>query len=134
VKYVVDTNIAIAMLAQRQQVLERLAGVSPGDVALSVLVLAELLFGARRSSRVQVNVAKVQALEARFPVVAVTRPIVERYGIVRADLASRGIAKGDFDLIIACSAMECGATLVTNDGALKDGAISGLVVEDWIVS
>jgi tRNA(fMet)-specific endonuclease VapC len=97
-------------------------------------VLAELLFGARRSSRVEVNVARIQALEARFPLVAVTRPTVERYGIVRADLSARGIAKGDFDLLIACTAMEYGATFVTNDGALKDGAIAGLVVEDWIVS
>jgi predicted nucleic acid-binding protein len=62
----------------------------------------------------------------------VTRPIVERYGIVRAELAARGLAKSDFDLLIACTALEHGATLVTNDGALKDGAIAGLVVEDWL--
>ncbi|MDP9002572.1 MAG: type II toxin-antitoxin system VapC family toxin [Myxococcota bacterium] len=131
-RYVVDTNIAIAMLAQRQPVLQRLSTVAPEEVGLSVLVVAELLFGARRSARVKENVGRVQALEAQLPALPVTRPIVERYGIVRAELAGRGLAKSDFDLVIACTALEHGATLVTNDGALKDGAIAGLVVEDWL--
>ena len=133
-RYVVDTNIAIAMLAQRQPVAERLSSVAPEELGLSVLVIAELLFGARRSARMRQNVARVQALEAQFPVLPVTRPIVERYSVVRADLAARGVAKSDFDLVIACTALEHGATLVTNDGALKDGAIVGLAVEDWLGS
>jgi tRNA(fMet)-specific endonuclease VapC len=132
VKYVADTNIAIAMLAQRQAVIERLSNVPPEELGLSVLAIAELLFGARRSARLQENVARVHALETQFPVLPVTRPIVERYGIVRADLAGRGLAKSDFDLLIACTALQHGATLVTNDAALKDGSIHGLVVEDWL--
>jgi len=77
-------------------------------------------------------VAHVEALEAGLPVQPVTRPIVERYGVVRAGLVARGIAKGDLDLLIACTALEYGATLVTNDAALKDGSIARLVVEDWL--
>jgi tRNA(fMet)-specific endonuclease VapC len=134
VRYVVDTNIAIAMLAQRQQVVDRLSNVPPEELGLSVLVIAELLFGARRSARMHQNVARVHALEAQFPVLPVTRQIVERYSVVRAELAARGVAKSDFDLVIACTALEHGAALVTNDGALKDGAIVGLVVEDWLAS
>jgi tRNA(fMet)-specific endonuclease VapC len=132
VRYIVDTNIAIAMLAQRPSVLERLSALAAEDLGLSVLVIAELLFGARRSARMHENVSRVQGLETRFPVLPVTRPIVERYGIARADLAVRGLAKGDFDLLIACTALEHGATLVTNDAALKDGSIEKLVVEDWL--
>jgi predicted nucleic acid-binding protein len=60
--------------------------------------------------------------------------IVERYAAVRADVERRGRRKSDFDLVIACTAMEHGAVLVTNDAALKDGAIEGLVVEDWLDS
>ena len=132
-RYIVDTNIAIAMLAQRQPVTERVSGVPSGELGLSVLVVAELLFGAHRSKRIRENVAHVEALEARLPVLPVTRPIVERYGVVRAGLVARGIAKGDLDILIACTALEHGATLVTNDAALKDGSISNLVVEDWLL-
>jgi len=35
-------------------------------------------------------------------------------------------------LLIACTALEQHATLVTHDAALKDGAISGRIVEDWL--
>jgi predicted nucleic acid-binding protein len=52
-RYVVDTNIAIAMLAQRQPVAQRLSGVQASVLGLSVLVLAELLYGAHRSTRIQ---------------------------------------------------------------------------------
>jgi predicted nucleic acid-binding protein len=45
---------------------------------------------------------------------------------------ARGVAKGDLDILIACTALEHGATLVTNDAALKDGTIAELVVEDWL--
>ena len=70
-RYVVDTNIAIAMLAQRVPVVERLSHVALEDLGLSVIVIAEMLFGARRSARVSENVARVQRLEAKFPVLLV---------------------------------------------------------------
>ena len=40
----------------------------------------------------------------------------------------------NFDLMIACTAIEHEAALVTHDTALKDGAIGGLVVENWLDS
>ena len=124
-RYVVDTNIAIAMLAQRQPVAQRVSAVPAGELGLSVLVVAELLFGAHRSKRIRENVAHVEALEEGLPVLPVTRPIVERYGVVRAGLVARGIAKGDLDLLIACTALEHGATLVTNNAALRTDQSKG---------
>lgn len=51
-RYVLDTNIAVGLLEQRPLVTERVAQLSSHDVGLPVLVLVELLFGARRSMRV----------------------------------------------------------------------------------
>jgi hypothetical protein len=47
-------------------------------------------------------------------------------------LESRGVVKSDFDLIIARTALDLGATLVTNDQALLDGSIGGLQAENWL--
>ena len=58
--------------------------------------------------------------------------IARRYAVVRADVERRGRRKSDFDLMIACTALDQGATLVTHDAALNDGTIEGLVVEDWL--
>lgn len=67
-----------------------------------------------------------------FPIVPVGPLVVRRYATVRAAIESIGRPKSDFDLMIACTALEQNATLVTHDAALKDGAIAGLVIEDWL--
>ncbi|HKO46322.1 MAG TPA: hypothetical protein VJV79_01280 [Polyangiaceae bacterium] len=51
---------------------------------------------------------------------------------VRAEVERKGRSKSDFELVIALTAIEQGATLITNDAARKDGAIEGMVVEDWL--
>ncbi len=53
-----------------------------------------------------------------------TDGVIERYGVTRVSLESRGVVKSDFDLIIACTALDLGATLVTNDQALP---VSGIL-------
>lgn len=60
--------------------------------------------------------------------------VVDLYGGIRAALEARGVAKSDFDLLIACTAINLNATLVTNDQALLDGAIEGLRAENWLSS
>jgi len=97
-----------------------------------MLVLAELLFGAEKSARREENRRRVQVVTDRFPVLPIGPAIAERYAAVRAEVERHGRRKSDFDLVIACTALEQGAVLVTNDAALKDGAIVGLVVEDWL--
>jgi len=85
-----------------------------------------------RSQRVQANLEEIRRLRTHFAILPVSEAVIERYAAVRARLADRGTPKGDFDLIIACTALEHGATLVTNDGGLKDGTLEGLEVEDWL--
>jgi predicted nucleic acid-binding protein len=133
VKYVLDTNVVVRLLDGDERVLARLADVDPRDVGISLLVVAELLFGADKSSRREQNRSRVRALTETFPVLPMGLAIVRRYAVVRADIEDRGRPKSDFDLMIACTALEHDAILVTNDAALKDGTIKALVVEDWLV-
>jgi predicted nucleic acid-binding protein len=46
-----------------------------------------------------------------------------RFGALKQQLVARGRVKADIDLHIAAAAIEAGATLVTNDGALLAGDI-----------
>lgn len=131
-KYVLDTNIAAAMLNRHEGVLARLASLPADEIGLSLVTVGELLFGARRSQRVEENLAKVEQLRQRFPILDVDSHVIERYATVRANLASRGRPKTDFDLLIACTALVHTAVLVTHDAGLQDGSIEGLVVEDWL--
>jgi predicted nucleic acid-binding protein len=49
-----------------------------------------------------------------------------------AQLRLGGRLKADLDLLIAATALDLGATLVTDDGDLLKGDIPGLRVENWI--
>jgi len=132
VRYVLDTNIAVAALNLHPAVLARLEAVPAAELGLPLLVIGELTYGAHRSRRVAENLARIRSLRESFPVLPVTEGVIERYAVVRSELESQGRPKADFDLVIACTALQHGAVLVTHDTALLDGAIAGLVVEDWL--
>lgn len=102
------------------------------DVGIPMVVLAELWFGAEKSTRKDANRTRIERLTTQVTVHTLGPTVARRYGMVRADIEQQGRRKSDFDLIIACTALEQQATLVTNDAALKDGAIKGLTVEDWL--
>ncbi|HEX4336609.1 MAG TPA: type II toxin-antitoxin system VapC family toxin [Polyangiaceae bacterium] len=131
-KYVLDTNIVALWLRNDDRVLARLKTIKPADLGLPLMVLAELLFGAEKSARPKGNRDRVDRLAARIAVLPMTRVTIEHYAAERAQLEKRGLPKSDFDLIIACTALEHGAILVTNDGNLNDGSIKRLRVEDWL--
>jgi tRNA(fMet)-specific endonuclease VapC len=134
VKFVLDTNHLIGVLKCDPRVRSRTDALPPEEVGIPLLALAEILYGAHRSARAVENLAAIARVRRVLPVLAVTEAIVERYAQVRASLAARGRPKGDFDLVIACTALEHGAILLTNDGALKDGDIEGLAVDDWLAT
>ena len=131
-KYVVDTNVVARLLDNDARVAPRFATVAADSVGMPLVVLAELLFGVEKSSRREQNRARLQRFVAGVRVLPFDVAVAARYAAVRAEVERKGRSKTDFDLVIACTALEHSATLITNDAALKDGAIEGLVVEDWL--
>jgi predicted nucleic acid-binding protein len=105
-----------------------------GEVVTSLLVVGELIFGVEKSIRREGNLAAVeQQLAMLDGILPLTDAIVRRFGRLKAEMGRQGVIKQDIDLHIAATAIEAGATLVTNDGALLDGTIPGLTVENWKV-
>ena len=131
-RYFLDANIAIAALNDVAGVRERLAAVPGSEVGVPMVAVAELLFGANKSKRREENLQRIGALRHPIATLSLTDGVIERYGATRAGLESRGVVKSDFDLIIACTALELDAVLVTNDQALLDGSIGGLRTENWL--
>jgi len=132
VRYVLDTNTAIAAMNGIQAVRSRLSRVEANDVGIPLVAVAELIYGAHVSHRRDENLASLAALRRSIPTLPLTEPIVGRYGAMRAALRSRGVSKSDFDLLIACTALDQDAVLVTDDRALLDGTMAGLKAENWL--
>lgn len=131
--WLLDTNTIIYAQYVGGPVRERLDNASKrGRVVTSILVIAELFYGAAKSSRPEANRRKVEEVIRAIEVLPITIGSASRFGALKQELGSRGRFKADIDLHIAATAIEEGATLVTNDSALLAGDIEGLVAENWI--
>lgn len=131
--WLLDTNTIIYAQYIGGRVRDRLDDASAsGRIVTSVLVVAELFYGAERSARPEANRQKVGEIVKTIEVIPVTVASAARFGALKQQLMARGRVKADVDLHIAATAIEAGATLVTNDGALLAGDIDGLTAENWI--
>ena len=130
-----DTNAFSAYLAGRSAALtERIRmEFSAGSLRLSVMVMAELEFGAEKA-RVQLGTTKfvrrVELLRTQFEVVPLGPDFPRSYARVRTTLEAGGRKIGDRDTIIAAHALTLGAVLVTRNRA-EFSRVPGLVVENW---
>jgi tRNA(fMet)-specific endonuclease VapC len=132
--WLLDTNIVAYALNDAGSVRAHLNEAARDDrIVTSIIVVAELLYGAERSGRPEANRQRVQRELELLEITPLTLGGAAHFGRLKADLRARGIAKSDLDLLIAASALDLGATLVTHDQALLDGTIAGLIVEDWYV-
>lgn len=98
--------------------------------AFSAISFGELVYGSSKSNHPAENIAKVHQLAANFPIVPASEPIMERYGVMKADLVKQGQKLEDFDLVIAATALHLGYTLVTGN-ARHFNRIPGLRIENW---
>jgi tRNA(fMet)-specific endonuclease VapC len=100
------------------------------DIAISSLVLAELMHGVELSESSEENRSALADFLCGIEVLPFTEDTAEEYGEIRADLQKRGQLIGVFDMLIAAHAKSQNAILVTNN--IRDfERIQGLVLEDW---
>jgi len=127
--YLLDTNAVIVLLNDTtSKTALRARRENPGDVAISVIVIHELYYGAFRSRRVAQNAAVIDALQ--FVVLDFDKEDARQAGEVRALLASRETPIGAYDVLIAGQAVERNLILVTHN-TREFGRVPGLRIEDW---
>jgi tRNA(fMet)-specific endonuclease VapC len=105
-----------------------------GRVATSILAVAEIYYGVENSRRREENLRRVEQEIDLLDIYPVTPTTAKIYARIRTEAERAGRTKGPsgkIDLLIAATAIENDATLVTHDAGLLDGAIPGLQVEDW---
>jgi tRNA(fMet)-specific endonuclease VapC len=128
--YLLDTDTIIYALKGDRHVVRRFEEKVAQPKAVSVITYGELFFGAMKSSSQHANLAKVRRVAELFPVVEVSRAIMETFGSLKADLEHRGKVVDDFDLVIASTALVLNYTLVTNNER-HYRHIPGLRIENW---
>lgn len=113
--------------------MRRLRRRRPSEVALSSIVKAELLAGARKSGRVEANLALLTEFFAPFVSLPFDDLAAEHFGILRADLERSGTPIGAYDLMIAATALAHDLVLVSHN-TREFARVPGLRLEDWEVA
>ena len=129
--YLLDTNIVSALMYEpRGRLRERVARAGEANVFTSIVVAAELRYGALKSGSKRLAQALDEIL-SELPIRALEPPADLYYGRLRATLAAAGTPIGANDLLIAAHALSLECTLVT-DNEREFARVDGLAVENWL--
>ena len=130
--YLLDTNICIYIIRHHPpQVIDRLKACGIGDVALSSITLAELEYGAAKSSRPEQNREALLAFAAPLEILPFDDQAALHYGDLRTGLERSGQSIDAMDMLIAAHARSIPLTLVTNN-AREFARVPHLLVENWV--
>lgn len=126
-KFLLDTNIIIALFGKDANVLRELADAS--DIFVPAIVLGELFYGAAKSNQTESNNARIEEFAAAVAVVACDASIAREYGRIKNDLRAKGRPLPENDIWIAAIASRYGLTLVSRDRHFDE--VNGLSVAMW---
>ncbi len=129
--FLLDTNTCVYAIKRWPGVIDRLRSLTPEDVAVSSITLAELWFGAAKSSKPARTRASVDAFLRPFNVLGFEREAAATYAEIRLRLERVGRPIGERDLLIASIARSRRLTVVTHN-VREFARVSGLRVEDWV--
>lgn len=125
-----DTNICSYILRRHPgSVVERFAEQTDG-IFLSAIVVAELRFGAEKSTK-PLFAQQVEDWLSGFAILPWPESAARHYAALRATLERQGNPIGNMDLLIAAHALAENAVLVTHN-AREFQRIDGLKLENWV--
>lgn len=130
-RYLLDTNVVSDLVRNPQgRIAEHIRKVGEAQVCTSIIVAAELRYGAEKKGSPRLA-AQLEAVLGAVDVLPFETPADATYGLIRTRLEQAGNPIGGNDLLIAAQAIALGYTIVTdNEGEFA--RIDGLPRENWL--
>ena len=130
-RYLLDTNTCIRYINGRSATIAtRIQALAKNEAVLCSVVVAELIFGAKRSQHPEKTLAKQRQFIDLFHSLPFDDTCAEHYAVIRADLTTKGTPIGGNDLMIAAIARANNLILVTHN-TREFGRVADLKLEDW---
>ena len=130
-RYMLDTDTcSYVMKGSEPGVIRRLTSVPVGEVCISVITQAELMYGVEVSPKREQDGARLEVLLRHMVVLDLVQTATLDYAEIRASLKKQGKMIGANDLLIAAHARSMGLTLVTNN-VREFRRVPRLKVENW---
>lgn len=105
-KYLLDSNIIIALFAGEQVVLN--AANEAEEVFVPSIVVGELYYGAQKSNKRQMNVARVDSFAEANVILDCDQETARWYGQIKQQLQAKGRPLPENDIWIAAIAFQYG--------------------------
>lgn len=130
-RYLLDTNILSDLIRNPQgTIAERIRRVGEAQVCTSIIVAAELRYGAIKKGSPRLSV-QLEAVLGALEILPLDSPIDRTYGALRARLEKQGKLIGANDLLIAAQAVALDYTLVT-DNEREFARLPELRCQNWL--
>ena len=130
-RYMLDTDTcSYVMKGSEPGVIRRLTSVPVGEVCISVITQAELMYGVEVSPKREQDGARLEVLLRHMVVLDLVQAAALDYAEIRVSLKKQGKMIGANDLLIAAHARSMGLTLVTNN-VREFRRVPQLKVENW---
>lgn len=130
-RYLLDTNI-ISDLVRRPAgiVARRIGDIGEEAICTSIVVAAELRYGAAKSDSRQLG-ERIDLLLSAIEILPLEPTADQHYAEIRQQLTQRGTPIGPNDLLIAAHTLATGLTLVTAN-TREFERVPALPVENWL--
>jgi tRNA(fMet)-specific endonuclease VapC len=130
-RYLLDTRVVSDLVRNPQgKVAARIADVGEESVCTSIIVAAELRYGAARKGSERLLAQLVTVLGA-LEILPFEKPAEITYGDLRARLEAAGKPIGGNDMLIAAHAISLGLMIVT-ENEREFSRVEGLPFENWL--
>jgi tRNA(fMet)-specific endonuclease VapC len=130
-EYLLDTNICIYIIKKKpSEVFDKFISLTPGDIGISSITLAELQYGVEKSSNSEKNREALEKFLTPIEIIDFGHEASVEYGKIRSALEKKGIPIGPLDMLIASHAKSLDVVLVTNN-VREFERIEGLKIENW---
>jgi tRNA(fMet)-specific endonuclease VapC len=131
VGFLLDTNVVSDLIRHPAgRVADRIAEVGEDQICTSIIVAAELRYGATKRASARLS-AQLEAVLGAIPVLSFESPSEVVYGALRTQLEKQGRPIGANDLLIAAQTLALGHTLVT-DNTKEFSYVPELSLENWL--
>ena len=130
-RFLLDTNILSDLVRHPQGVVaQRIASEGEASVCTSIIVAAELRFGALKRGSVRLT-RQLETILSAIDVLPLEEPADLHYGTIREFLERKGKTIGPNDMLIAAHALSVDCAVITANRR-EFSRVPGLKVENWL--
>ena len=114
-KYLVDSDYVADYLGARPSAIQLLSSFAKDDLVISLITYGEIYEGIHFGRDPHKTTDVFQRFLRSVTILPLTQPIMQQFARIRGELRRTGRIIGDFDILIAATAIQHNLTLVTRN-------------------